>query len=30
MHEIREVLAEERKRKEREANADDNYTYEEL
>ena len=30
MDEIRAVLAEERKRKEREANADDDYTYDEL
>jgi RIO kinase 1 len=30
MHEIKAVLAEERKRKEREENADDDYTYEEL
>ena len=30
MDEIRAVLAEERKRKEREENADDNYTYEQL
>ena len=30
MNEIKAVLAEERKRKEREENADDNYTYEEL
>lgn len=30
MDEIRAVLAEERKRKEREANADDDYTYEQL
>ena len=30
MDEIRAVLAEERKRKEREANADDDYTYDEI
>lgn len=30
MHEIKAVLAEERKRKEREENADDDYTYEEM